>query len=69
MINNKYKINIKISMTSGAIEVNEAKDENFIINDYFNLLLSVIFILALRKQLYKFFQPFFYMLQQFFYVM
>ena len=55
MINNKYKINIKISMTSAAVEGHEALDENFIINDYFNLSLSVIFIFGLRKRLYKLF--------------
>ena len=42
-------------MTSGAIEVNEALDKNIIIKDYFTLLLSVIFILTLRKRFYKLF--------------
>ena len=42
-------------MTSGAVEGHVALDENIIINDYFNLLLSVIFILTLRKRLYKLF--------------
>ena len=42
-------------MTSAAVEGHEAKDKNFIIVDYLSLLLSIIFILTLRKQLYKFF--------------
>ena len=42
-------------MTSSAVEGHEALDENFIIVDYLSLLLSIIFILALRKQLYKLF--------------
>ena len=42
-------------MTSAAIEGHEAKDKNFIITDYFSLLLSVIFILTLRKRFHKLF--------------
>ena len=42
-------------MTSAATEGHEALDKNFIIVDYLSLLLSIIFILALRKQLYKLF--------------
>ena len=43
-------------MTWAAVEGHEALDKNFIIDDYFSLLLSVIFIFALRKRLYKLFR-------------
>ena len=47
--------NFKIDMTSAAVEGHEAKDKNFIMNNYFNLLLSIIFIFVLNKRLYKLF--------------